>query len=126
MDLPGRTSDAEDDFVREMSDSDDTDGLIAAIEAAMSARRPMLAARLVNLMADHVEIEPGSALERAQRAARLILTHKNTPEENSWSALEDAWADARRAKMRRVRMRMRRSLSGKAPRRIGRLERRKR
>ncbi len=125
-DLPERLSDAEDDYVRQMSDTDDTDGLVAAIEAAMEARRPMLAARLVGLLADHVEIEPGSALDRAQKAARLVLSFKNTPEENSWSAFEDAWADARRAKMRRVRQRMRRSLTGQAPKRIGRLDRRKR
>ena len=67
MELPERTTDAEDAFVRRWGASDDTDGLIAVTEAAMAARRPMLAARLVGLLEDHVEIEPGSALDRARR-----------------------------------------------------------
>jgi hypothetical protein len=123
--LPGRTADDEDGYVRAWSDSDDTDGLIAAIEAAVDARRPMLAARLVQLLDEHVEIEPGSALERASRAARLILTHKATPEDNSWSALEDAWREVRQSRMRRIRQRMRDRLEGKN-RRVGRLDRKRR
>ena len=124
--LPARTEEAEDAFVRAWGASDDTDGLIEVTELAMTARRPMLAARLVGLLAEHVEIEPGSALDRAQQAARFILQHKPTPEENSWSELEEAWAEARRAKMRRVRSRMRRALDGRPPGRIGRLDRRRR
>lgn len=126
MTLPERTEDAEDAFVREWSESDDTDGLMAVIEDAMAATRPKLAARLVNLLGDHVEIEPGSALERAQRAATLFLSHRGRPEDNSWSELQDAWTDARKSRMRRIRQRQRRSLTGKAPSRIGRLDRRKR
>ena len=126
MELPERTTDAEDAFVRRWGASDDTDGLIAVTEAAMAARRPMLAARLVGLLEDHVEIEPGSPLDRARRAARMMLQRKPTPEDNSWSEFEDAWKAARKAKMRRVRQRMRRALAGKPAGRIGRSDRRKR
>lgn len=126
MSLPDRTQAAEDAFVDTWAGSDDTDGLVAAIEAAMGDTRPQLAARLVGLLGDHVEIEPGSALERAQRAARLFLAHRGRPEDNSWSELQDAWTEVRKSRMRRIRQRQRRSLTGKAPSRIGRLDRRKR
>ncbi len=126
MALPARTREAEDAHVRGWSDSDDTDGLIAEIEAAMDDRRPQLAARLVQLLDEHFEPEPGSPLERAQRAATLFLTRKNTPEENSWSEFEDAWRALRQSRMRRSRMRMRDRLMGQRTKRIGRLDRRRR
>ena len=125
MTLPGRTTAEEDAFVHDWSESDDTDGLMEAIEAVMSDRRPMLAARLVQLLDEHIEIEPGTPLDRARRAAALVLTRKATPEDNSWSELEDAWSEARASRMRRIRQRQRDALEGRN-RRIGRLDRRRR
>lgn len=106
-------------------ESDDTDALIEAISAAMDARRPRLAARLVGMLDEHVEIEPGSPLERARGAARLFLLAKPTAEDNSWSELDDAWKALRKARFRRIGMRQRDRMRGKT-RRIGRLSRRKR
>jgi hypothetical protein len=121
--LPDRTNTAEDTFVRDWSESDDSTALEGVIEEAMAARRPRLAARLVGLLDGHYEIEPGSALDRARKAARLVLTNKARPEDNSWSEFEDAWTDVRRGRMNRIRRRQRRSLTGKEPKRIGRLDR---
>ena len=121
--LPARNEAAEDAFVTELGRRDDTDALIEAIEAAMGDRRPRLAARLVSLLDQHVEIEPGSPLERAQRAARLLLHDREKPEDRSWSELELAWAELRRHRMRRIRRRMRNALNGRNE-RIGRLDER--
>ncbi len=112
MELPGRLDADEDAFVNTMVGDAETDTLIQAIQASMDARRPRLAARLVGLLGDHVEIEPGSALDRAQRAAQLFLHDRETPEARSWSALEDAWSQVRARRMTRIKARMRRSLHG--------------
>jgi hypothetical protein len=60
-------------------DSDDVDGLIDMINQAMGARRPQLAARLVGLLDEAVEIEPNSSLARAHKAARFFSrpTHRS-------------------------------------------------
>ena len=71
-DLPERTELDEESFVRWWSDQDGPDGLIMQIEASMEAKRPILAARLVNLLDGLVEITPGSALHRARQAARVV------------------------------------------------------
>jgi hypothetical protein len=119
--LPDRAEAAEDAFVARFAHDDaDTDELLEAIEAAMGERRPRLAARLVQLLDDHIEIEPGSDLERAHRAASLLLHDRQTPEDRSWSELEDAWSQARRRRMRRIKDRMRRSMRGE-PGRLNRL-----
>ena len=125
MPLPGRTPEAEDAYVSSWASNNDTDGLIEAITAAMDGRRPKLAARLVGLIEDHVEVEPGSALARAQSAARMFLMTKPTAEDNSWSALEDAWKEARKARLHRIGLRQRDRMKGKTK-RIGRFTRRKR
>ena len=124
--LPDRNSQAEDVFVLDWSDRDDPDVLTEVIEALMADRRPMLAARLVNVLSEQVEIEPGSPLERAQKAARFVLKNKPRPEDQSWSELEDAWGDLRRGRMNRMRNRQRQVLSGKPGARQGRLDRRRR
>ena len=103
----------------------DADGLIELITEAMDARRPKLAARLVGLLDDHIEIEPDSALARAQAAARMFLMTKPTAEDNSWSALEEAWKEAHKARLRRIGERQRNRMKGETK-RIGRLSRRKR
>jgi len=123
--LPGRVPEEEEAFIASFLENDDTERLITAISAAMDARRPRLAARLVNMLDEHVEIENGSPLDRARAAARLFLLTKPTAEDNSWSALDDAWKALRKARFRRIGMRQRDRMRGKT-RRIGRLSRRKR
>jgi len=120
--LPGQG--AEDAFVAELSDADDTDRLVEAITAAMEARRPRLAARLVNLLDEQVEFEPGSRADRARRAARFVLMQES-PDDRSWSELAEAWRSLRRSRMRRIGRRQRQSLSGRTE-RIGRFGRKSR
>jgi hypothetical protein len=125
VDLPGRSSTEEDAYVASFTHIDEPALLIAAVSAAMDHRRPRLAARLVSLLDAHVEIEPGSPLDRARSAARLFLLTKPTAEDNSWSELDDAWKAVRKARFRRIGMRQRDRMTGRT-RRIGRLSRRKR
>lgn len=125
-DLPERTELDEESFVRWWSDQDDTDGLIMQIEASMEAKRPILAARLVNLLDGLVEITPGSALHRARQAARFVIANRPSPEDQSWSALEEAWRDARKKRLKQIRERHRHRMTGEAPVRRGRIHRRKR
>ena len=125
MALPERTQPAEDAFVDLHAESDDVDALVEAIEAAMAERRPRLAARLVGLLDGMVEIEPGSELDRAQNAARLLLFDKARPEDVSFSELEDAWGQARARRMKRIKRRMRASMTGNDA-RFGRLGNRRR
>lgn len=122
--LPLPDPSAEDAFVNELSEADDTDALVEAITAAMEARRPRLAARLVNLLDEQVEFEPGSPIERARQAARLVLMQP-TPDDHSWSELDEAWRHLRRSRMRRIRRRQRRSLTGRHE-RVGRFGHRRR
>lgn len=121
--LPDRSTAAENAFVAEWMSSQDTDGLIVAIETAMDGRRPRLAARLVGLLDQHIEIPEGSALHRAQKAAKLLL---HTKKDSAAAAFIDAWRLARRSKIQRIKNRMRRSLHGDARRvsRTGRTKRR--
>ncbi len=107
--LPAPEADAEDAWVAAWTRADDPAGLLDAINAAMDARRPQLGARLVGLLGDQVQVEPGSALARAQQAARLLL-HQSEPAQ--WSpaaeAFLDAWKQARDTRMSYVIDRMRR------------------
>lgn len=105
--LPARERAAEDRCVAAWADSDDTDGLIELISAAVQARRPQLAARLVGLLGEHVEIEAGSALDRAQRSARFLLHQRGEGEQQAADELCSAWTDARRGRMRRLKARLR-------------------
>ena len=98
--LPPRVDVDEDRFIAGWSASGDVDGLMEVIGAAMEARRPRLAARLVQLLPDHMVIEPGSAIERAQRAARLLVVDTSSIE--LFNALDEAWRDVRRRRMRRM------------------------
>lgn len=123
--LPARTPEAEDAFVQAWLDEDDTEALVELVGLAIEERRPRLAGRLFQLLDDRIDPEPGSALDRAARAARMLLLRKTTPEENSWSALDDAWIDARRARVRRIKQRWRDRLNG-VNRRISRLDRKRR
>ncbi|MEO0601061.1 MAG: hypothetical protein AAF211_06470 [Myxococcota bacterium] len=123
MELPDRDEASEDAFVTWASALDDAEPLVLAIEAAMDARRPRLAARLVGLVGDHVEIEPGSALDRARTAARLLVMGPEEPE--VWAELENAWRDAHARRIWRMKERVRRTLSGSTE-RIGRWDSRRR
>lgn len=103
--LPPRVDTEEDAYVAAWMASDDVDLLGQVITDAMDARRPRLAARLVQLLPDFVEIEPGSALERAQRAARLLVVDAKNVE--LFNALDDAWREVRKKRMRRMLKRQR-------------------
>ena len=103
--LPERTPQAEDSYLADWRDSQDTDGLINAVTEAIEGRRPQLAARLVNLLDDHIEVEPGSAIDRARRASRLLMLKGAAPE--TFEELEAAWILARRMRVRRITQRMR-------------------
>lgn len=106
-------------------DSSDTEQLVELVSMAVEQRRPQLAGRLFQLLDEQIDPEPGSALDRAARAARMFLFRKTTPEDHSWSALDDAWTSARRARVRRMKQRQRDRLHG-ANRRIGRFDRKRR
>jgi len=103
--LPARTEPAEDAFVSAWLGGTDVDLLEQVITDAMDERRPMVAARLVQLLPDHVEVEPGSALDRASRAAgMLVLDSKNV---ELFNALDEAWRSVRKKRMRRMLKRQR-------------------
>lgn len=111
--LPERDEDAEEAFVARFRRPDaETEELVAAVTAALDARRPQLAARLVCLLPEAVPIEPGSALERACRAARLVLQRPVSPADASWSELDDAWVEARKSRLLQITRRIRDQLAG--------------
>jgi hypothetical protein len=103
--LPERNRQAEDAFLERWRDFDDTEALIAVITEAIEGRRPQLAARLVSLLDEQVEVEPGSALERASRAGRMLMLPEPSPE--AFQELQAAWILARRMRIRRITRRMR-------------------
>jgi len=121
LELPARTRPAEDAYVSEWLEVDDPDLIAEAVEVAMSAGRPQLAARLVGLLGDKAYVEPGSDLERAQKAASLFLMAPEAPEDRSWSDFEDAWSRVRSRRMRRIKDRMRASITGRPTGRTNRL-----
>lgn len=67
-----------------------------------------LAGRLVGLLEDDDVDDPDVA--KARRAMGLLLHQGQRPEDVSWSALDDALHELRRARMHRIRRRMRRNL----------------
>ena len=81
--------------------------------------------RIYGWVDDQIDPEPGTPMHRAAMAARMLLFRKNTPDENSWSELDEAWIAVRRARVRRIKQRWRDRLKG-TERRIGRLERKRR
>jgi len=124
--LPARTRDAEDAFLSAWLAVDDPDAIAEMVEIAMDARRVKLAARLVGLLGDKATIEPGSDLDRAQKAAALFVMNKPSPAEQSWADFEDAWAAVRRRRMRRIKERMRASITGRPGQRWNRLGKKRR
>ena len=112
--LPERNEAAEDAWITMWHDHDDHDLLIELTRSAITARRPQLAARLFQMLDGRVEPEPGSALERASRAARLLLFRKAAPlDDATWYDLEEAWASVRRNRVRRIKRRWRDRLAGR-------------
>lgn len=102
---PGRA--AEDAFIAALHEHDDVDELASLVSAALQARRPQLAARLVGLLDGRVEIPPGSALDRARRAASLLLIAPAEPEPSWVEELDEAWMLVRQARLVRTKARMR-------------------
>jgi len=115
--LPSRDRLEEDRFVAAWRLASEGEGelLVDMVTAAVDARRPMLAARLVGLIdEDDGQAEP--AVQRARAAARLLL---RTPERIDPVALEDfmaAWRRSRKVYMDRVRRRHRAKSGQKRPR----------
>ena len=107
--LPARERTAESAFVEAWAQAADPAPLSGVISDALAARRPKLAARLVNLLTDDqlTELDDPN-LRRARAAARLLLL-ADAPSPESVEDLEAAWRVARSAWMRRVRSRIRRS-----------------
>ena len=103
--LPERSKQGENAFLDQWRDSDDTDGLLEVISAAIEARRPQLAARLVGLISEHVEVEPDSPIDQARRAAKMLMLPSAKKE--AFIELRAAWLLARRMRMRRIKRRMR-------------------
>lgn len=103
--LPPRVDVQEDAYVKAWMGCDDLDGLEEMITLAMEERRPRLAARLVQLLPDLVDVEPGSALARAQNAARLLLV--NSKDVELFNELDQAWRQLRRKRMKRMGARQR-------------------
>ncbi len=113
--LPGRTREAEDVFLGLWQEREDPEALSALIDAAMVARRPMLAARLVGLLEPDPEEEP--VITRARMAARMLLARPELVEGAEVEAFFSEWQEARERYMGRARRRQRALLSGQAERR---------
>lgn len=115
--LPGRGRLEEDRFVARWRVASDDDAALLAdlVSAAVEARRPMLAARLVGLLDPDAGADD-PALRRARSAARLLL---RTPDRVDPEILEDfmaAWRRGRKVYMDRVRRRHRARQGHKRPR----------
>ena len=113
--LPGLESSEEDAFISTWMESDDIEGLVALISEAISVRRPRLAARLFGLLDDSVEIPSEGPLARAKQAAQFLLVQPQAVER--FDAFEQAWIEARRDRIRKIKKRMRNRLMGRPPRR---------
>ena len=103
--LPAKKAVDEQAFVDAWMAHDEAELLSQVISDAIDARRPKLAARLVQLIGEQVEIEPGSALERAQQAANMLVLRAKDIE--LFNALDEAWRETRKNRMRRIRARQR-------------------
>ena len=106
MQFPPRTPEAEEAFIVRFRDGTDTTDLQDVIHELVLAGRLRLAARLVGLLEDSIEIEEGSPLDRARRAARFIV-FESAPTKIHYSDFEDAWHDHHRARVARIKHRMR-------------------
>jgi hypothetical protein len=105
--LPERNRAAEEAYVEAWRQREELEELADCVSAALEAGRPQLASRLVGLLEGQAEIPPGSALERAQRVARLLLLADPEQEPVLSEDLEQAWLLARREALRQIRGRVR-------------------
>ena len=109
MKLPEPDAASESAFVTSLDEAHDSDAVIEAIDAALAAKRPKLAAKLVGLVPDD-ETEP--SVIAARRAASLVLLRAPGPDEPI-DELELAWALLRRRMRARVRNRWLRTDTGR-------------
>lgn len=115
MELPLPGQEEEDRFVARLTGAD-ADVLTEAIESAITAQRPRLAARLFGLLEEELDIEPGSELDRARRAARFLVVEGGPAAlAQHWDDLQSSWTLARRTLAKRRRIRRRSRLEGKDP-----------
>lgn len=112
--LPGPGTASENAFIAEWMASEDIEGLVEVISAAIEAKRPQLAARLVGLLDGSIEIDPGTPLERAKNAARFYLIQPTL--ETNAHTFEEAWIEVRRGRIQKIKTRMRNRLMGRPPR----------
>lgn len=76
--LPGRALDEEDAWVRALQAASDAE-VLEATRAAVRAGRPGLAGRAVSLVLSDAAVAGDPELERAARAARLLLSRPVPP-----------------------------------------------
>jgi hypothetical protein len=89
---------------------EDIDELVDVVTEALAERRPRLAARLVQLLPDNVEVDDPTVLERARRAAAMLVYQARDVE--LFNALDEAWIELRRRRMRRMMARQRHTGTG--------------
>lgn len=120
MSLPERRQPDEDAYLARMQAAS-AEEVVEAVDAAFAARRPLLAARLVQLL-DHDDLPEDASLTRALRVAAMMVVRSDDLPNGEWSALEEAWRQARSERMWRIRKRMRASQNLEGGGRIGRLD----
>ena len=108
--LPPTSTSDEDGFLEGLGDAE-LDELVALVQAAMDARRPGLAARIVNLVPEEdVDIDSRPAIIRARRAAGLMLMAPVDKRGPVIAELEAAVAELQTRWMARARQRQRKRL----------------
>ena len=114
MPLPPRSRSEEDAFVASWAATEDIDSLVEIISEAIDDKRPLLAARLVGLLDEQVEIDDPE-VERARDAARFVLHRGEDAADHMFRQLEEAWDEVRRnRRIWRVRVRQRAALRGES------------
>ena len=114
--LPRPTRVAEERWLQKTSEmlanhSIEQEEYLALVAECVQAGRPTLGAKLLLLLPEEITVPPGSPLERAQRAAKLVVHHfGNGPKPPKFAPLlddfVDAWTAFRRRRVRRIINRM--------------------
>ena len=114
--LPGRDPADEDAFVDQWrrAEAPDQDDLLDVVIAAVEAKRPGLAARLVGLLEPDPEAPTHPAVARAQRAAAMLLRDGGVAAVAAFAAELEV---LRSPMFRRASQRMRRGSAPRDPRR---------
>ena len=121
--LPPRDHASEDAFVASLAGLEDHESLAATADAALEAGRPSLAARVVGLLpdawTDDLPVEQRKRMERARRAAMLVVRRCTDVTQEQIDDLIEAWEGARAGRVRDMvaRMRSRHAQPGARPRR---------